>query len=636
MSSASENKHVEKFGHWEILADTRELYWSDEVYRIHGLEAGNEVDVEAAINAYHPDDRDMVTEYVRRALEEKEDYQFELRLVRTDGEIRYVKSTGVVRLKPDGEVRSVFGVFQDITELKRTEEVKKKNEALIKALFEHSPTPVSIKDLDGKFLLISPAYTRYLGITPEEAIGQSIDDIFPSETATLLDERDKTVISSGTSFEFDESFPVKIGSSTLQISKFPIKDDDGTVTSIGSVGIDITETVEAQKEIQRHRESLEKIVEERTTELRLSEEKYRAIFETSRVGMAMCKMDGTITECNQAFNDIVGYGMDEISQLTYWDLTPREYEEAEAQQLQSLEKIGKYGPYEKQYIHKNGKRVPVLLNGTLVKSANGDNYIWSIVQDISKRVQTEEALLVALKAAEEANRTKSEFLANMSHELRTPLNAIIGFSEVMKRETFGSINDKYTEYANDINKSGLHLLVLINQILDLSKIESGNIDLCIESIELKECFEDCMTIIRPEAEKQKIAVIGKCGTMPVVRADPVRLRQVMINILSNAVKYNKFGGTIEVWCEENYQTGIGCLYIKDTGLGVSEEYRKIIFDPFSRDPNTAKQLEGTGIGLSIAKSLMNSMNGDIGFESTVGEGTTFWINIPLADDSATT
>jgi signal transduction histidine kinase len=239
----------------------------------------------------------------------------------------------------------------------------------------------------------------------------------------------------------------------------------------------------------------------------------------------------------------------------------------------------------------------------------------------------------AEQAAEAASYAKSDFLSNMSHELRTPLNAIIGFSDSIKAETFGHISDKYIEYANDINQSGQHLLVLINEILDLSKIESGNIDVNFKNLQLSDCIDYCMTIIRPQAEKEGITVTGEClcGSAPEVRADPVRLRQVLINILSNAVKYNKPGGSVEMWCEKNDQTGMGRLYVKDTGLGIPQEYKSAIFNPFSRDPHTAKVKEGTGIGLSIAKSLIKRMHGDIGFESTVNEGTTFWIDIPLAD-----
>ncbi|MHA1598035.1 MAG: sensor histidine kinase [Alphaproteobacteria bacterium] len=261
---------------------------------------------------------------------------------------------------------------------------------------------------------------------------------------------------------------------------------------------------------------------------------------------------------------------------------------------------------------------------------------------IRRESQKSDALLreiytrrAAERDAEKANVAKSDFLANMSHELRTPLNAILGFSDSISTETFGPVSDKYREYAEDINQSGKHLLVLINEILDLSKIESGNIEINLENFRLIECLEDCMTIIRPQAEKEDITITGSCTCTDDVeaRADPVRLRQVLINILSNAIKYNKPGGSVDLWCENNPSTAMGRLYIKDTGLGVPEEYRGIIFDPFSRDPRTAKQKEGTGIGLSIAKSLMTSMDGDIGFKSTVNQGTTFWVDIPLAKTS---
>lgn len=264
--------------------------------------------------------------------------------------------------------------------------------------------------------------------------------------------------------------------------------------------------------------------------------------------------------------------------------------------------------------------------------------LWLARRDRARILRNEVVLEYAIQESETSNKAKSDFLANMSHELRTPLNAIIGFSEAMMGKIFGPIGDKYTEYAGDINQSGQHLLLLINEILDLSKIESRSIDLHFETIQLSKCINDCMTIIRPQAEKEGITIAGDClcNSTVEVHADPTRLLQVIINILSNAVKYNKPGGSIEIWCKENHKTGMGRLYIKDTGLGIPEAYKEIIFDPFSRDPHTAWEKEGTGIGLSIAKSLMKNMNGEIGFESTVGEGTTFWIDIPLVDNSAAT
>ena len=501
-------------------------------------------------------------------------------------------------------------------------------------------------DANGGLLECNNQYKEFYGYSDEDAqLGAQTRDL------GLLDLERGTVIHSGkpdayvgrrdSSEYLPEAFLVSLKSGRI----LEVRDRKTTSGGIVSIQQDVTEREQARQSLQLAHDDMERCVKDRTLELqnqakalRQSEEKYRAIFETSGVGMAMCKMDGTITECNDAFVDIVGYGKGEVSQLTYWDLTPRKYEKDETQQLKLLEQNGKYGPYEKHYIHKSGSWVPVLLNGSLVQDVNGDNYIWSIVQDISDRVQAEKSVMDALEAAEAANKSKSEFLANMSHELRTPLNAIIGFSEVMTSGVFGTLSEKYTGYAKDIYLSGQHLLLLINEILDLAKIESGNIDLNFKNIQLSQCINECMTIIRPQAEKDNISISEEClcDSTIEVRADPVRLLQVLINILSNAVKYNTSGGTIEIWCEEDRPTGMGRLYIKDSGLGIPEESKLIIFDPFSRDPLAAKEKEGTGIGLSIAKTLMQNMAGDIGFDSTLGDGTTFWIDIPLADESTAT
>ena len=265
-----------KFGHWEIQADSGELYWSDEIYRIHGMEVGSEIDVDAAINAYHPDDREMVGEYVRRALEEKKDYQFELRVLKPGGDIQYVKSTGTVHLKPNGDVQSVFGVFQDINDLKKAEDAKSKNAALVNALVEHSPFPVTIKDLEGRYKLVSPAFSRFFNNPTGKIIGNKLGDLLSDETVEILESADQEVVNTGNPVTLDHTFPVELGSNTLQVSKFPITDIDGAVSGIGTVALDISEITEAQKALKHHRDLLEKTVDERTKELLHSEEKYRS------------------------------------------------------------------------------------------------------------------------------------------------------------------------------------------------------------------------------------------------------------------------------------------------------------------------------------------------------------------------
>ena len=285
--------------------------------------------------------------------------------------------------------------------------------------------------------------------------------------------------------------------------------------------------------------------------------------------------------------------------------------------------------YEFRLLHRDGSIVWADTLATLVQW-DGKRASLSWLTDITARRRAEEALVQSKEAAEFANRSKTEFLANMSHELRTPLNAIIGFAEILKDELLGPLGQaKYAEYAGDIHCSGRHLLSLINDILDLAKIEAGKLELRETTLSLADLIAQCLSLVRERAQSGQVALeVQVQDATPLLRGDERALKQVLINLLSNAVKFTPAGGKVTIRTAHRPRVGVA-LSVADSGIGMSAADIKVALSPYGQiDSELARKHAGTGLGLPLARSLMRLHGGDLTIESEPSKGTTVTATFP--------
>ncbi|OSM04201.1 putative sensor histidine kinase response regulator [Magnetofaba australis IT-1] len=377
----------------------------------------------------------------------------------------------------------------------------------------------------------------------------------------------------------------------------------------------------------------------------LESERYnRMLFEHSPTGLALCRMNGELVDVNPAYGKIIGQSVEEAKSLSYWEITPQEYAEQEAEQLKALERTGQYGPYEKEYLHKSGERIPVSLSGRLVE-LGGEKFIWSSVEDTSLRRQAEtlrlqyqqqlelkvqertRELVRAKEAAQRADQAKSEFLAVMSHEVRTPINTILGMGELLAES---KLNEAQREDLNILRLASENLLSLINNVLDLSKIEAKQLALEEAPTNLQETIEDVIQMFAPQSASKGVALTSRIApqlTQPVL-IDVQRLKQVLINLTGNAIKFTDHGEVTITASTPNPEQLL--LEVADSGIGISSDHLDSIFQPFQQcDGSVTRRYGGTGLGLTICRQLLHAMDGSIEARSELGKGSSFLCTLPL-------
>ncbi len=363
------------------------------------------------------------------------------------------------------------------------------------------------------------------------------------------------------------------------------------------------------------------IEEEARKAILLSEQRLSTLYNQAPVAIILNDFaNGRFIDCNPEFVRMIGYSTEEILSLRYMDLTPPEYAESDNRELQNLLRTGRYGPYEKQYIHKDGHLIPILLNGVLIETPSGEQHIWAFIQDITERKRIEQM--------------KNEFVSAVSHELRTPLTSISGSLGLIVNGMLGELPFNINNMLSIAHKNAQRLTILINDLLDMEKLLAGKMTFELRVQPLLPIIEQSLEGNKAYADTfgVRLELCSSLGGM-LVNIDAQRLQQVLANFISNAVKFSPVNGAVEIHVERRGERVE--IAVIDHGPGVSDDFRARIFQKFAQaDSSDSRRRGGTGLGLAISKALVERMSGTIGFVSELGKGATFFASFPLVDMDA--
>ncbi len=480
---------------------------------------------------------------------------------------------------------------------------------------QHTPMAIIELDLNSHVTELNPAAEELFGFTRAEIIGRFCEGLIVPEDDQDSVERikQKTITTCAAQRQINRNRTKDGRIIWCEWYKTPLVGRDGQVFGIACMALDITE--------QRASEA----------RLRAAEARYRSIFENALWGIFQTSPDGRYLDANPALAQIYGYAStaDLLGELT--DISRQLYVDPSRRMefLHHMREEGTVKSFESQVYRRDGSKIWISESCRLVRGTDGKEYFEGTVEDITRRKQVEIALLEEKERAEAASRSKSEFLANMSHELRTPLNAIIGFSEILSAEMFGPIgHPKYREYATDILGSGSHLLTLINDILDMAKIEAGRFNVTLQPVALGDVVQSCMRMVRPRADGAMLKLSDTIDPdLPAVMADARALKQVLLNLLSNAVKFTPASGSVTISATPA-DNGIE-LIVTDTGIGMNPADIPHAMEPFRQiEGSLQRRYEGTGLGLALVRSLSHLQGLEFSLDSMPAKGTRARIWFP--------
>jgi two-component system sensor histidine kinase/response regulator len=550
-----------------------------------------------------------------------------------EGSTIWLRTTKVPLRNLEGEVIGVLGVYEDFTGRRAVEEQLRK----LSLAVEQSSESIVITDLQGRIEYVNEAFVQSSGYSRDEAIGADPRLLQSGRTPRETYVQMWQTLMQGQRWRGEFTNRHHDGHDYVEHATItPLRQADGSISHYVAVKEDISEKQRIAEELQNHRHHLEELVAQRTGDLQAAKKRAddlsqyaRSLFEASLDPLFTISAQGLITDANLATERATG--------LIRVDLVGRRFAHFFTEPERAGEGVrlafmhGAVNDWPLTLCHADGRLTDMLTNASVYRDANGAVAgVLAAARDVTERQRVAAELEAARDAAASASQAKSTFLANMSHEIRTPLNAIIGLTHLLRRS--GASAEQLQRLAK-IDGAGRHLLAIINDILDLAKIEAGRMELDSTDFHLTSVLDNVLSIVREAAHDKGLVIeVVQCNAPLWLRGDPMRLRQALLNFAGNAVKFTD-QGRVDLSAELLHEQADEVLLrfeVRDTGIGIPLQHQGGLFRDFAQsDATTTREYGGTGLGLAITRRLAQLMGGEVGVASEPGVGSRFWFTARL-------
>ncbi|MEI6558225.1 MAG: PAS domain S-box protein [Rhodospirillaceae bacterium] len=618
LTLATTGTHI---GIWDFDVATELYVYDPQMLRLCGLAGDHQaLTLDASLSFLHPEDRCFVRDNIRAALRGERDLGIEFRILFPGGAVRHLKTMGQVYRDDAGRPVRMVGIAFDITEKKQADSLLQENEIRFRLIIDASPVPFALNDDHGIITYLNQSFVTTFGYTLDD-----IPTLHDWWQKAYPDQSYRQAISGAWKEHLDKA---RGGGTPFEPLEANIHCKDGSIRTVlaaaASIGLSFDGVHLVTLSDITERKLLQDALHDKMRELGV-------ILDNSSVGITFVK-DRRLIWANKRMCDLFGYAWEEMKNKKSRDLyvTRDDYDALDRDGYQVLKRGDRFIT-EQEMLRRDGSHIWVRMSG---KAIAGDSLaggsIWTF-EEITEQKRTEVELRLAKEAAESANRAKSEFLAMMSHEIRTPITGVLGMADLLRRTP---LNEEQNGYLDTLATSTKTLLTILNDILDISKIEAGKIVFEESAFRLRDSVTDTIGMFMANARSKGLSIVPEFSeALPErVVGDPSRFKQLLFNLTSNAIKFSDRGTVfirLSVGAHDDFRTHIK-VEVEDSGVGIPADQMEHLFKPFSQlGASATRRFGGTGLGLVITKRLVEMMGGTIGVESRAGTGSRFWFMLPV-------